>query len=58
MVMRKKANILVVDDEYGVRQSFKMILSDDFNVFLAESGKEAIEIFTKNSCTLSRYEDG
>lgn len=52
MVMRKKANILVVDDEYGVRQSFKMILSDDFNVFLAESGKEAIEIFTKNSIDL------
>ena len=52
MVMQKKATIMVVDDEYGIRESLNMILSDDYNVFLAESGKEAIDIFTKNSIDL------
>ena len=51
MVIDKKS-ILVVDDEYGVRESFNMVLSDDYNVFLAESGEEAIDIFTKNSIDL------
>jgi DNA-binding NtrC family response regulator len=47
-----KKSILVVDDEYGVRESFNIVLSDDYEVFLAESGKEAIEIFTKNTIDL------
>jgi DNA-binding NtrC family response regulator len=51
MAIDKKA-ILVVDDEYGVRESFNMILSDDYEVFLAESGEEAMDIFTKNSIDL------
>ena len=49
MKTKKKANILVVDDESGVRQSFNMVLNSEYNVFLAESGKEAIDIFTKSS---------
>ena len=52
MIVQKKANILVVDDEYGVRQSFYMVLSDEYNVFLAESGEEAIDIFSNNSIDL------
>ncbi len=51
MVSDKKS-ILVVDDEYGVRESFNLVLSDDYEVFLAESGKEATEIFTKNTIDL------
>jgi DNA-binding NtrC family response regulator len=51
MVSDKKS-ILVVDDEYGVRESFNLVLSDDYEVFLAESGKEATEIFTKNTVDL------
>jgi len=50
--MEKQATILVVDDEYGVRQSFNMILKDQFSVLLAETGEEAINIFTKNSVDL------
>ena len=46
--MGKKASILVVDDEKGVRQSFNMVFKDDYEVFLAESGKEALDIFVKN----------
>lgn len=36
--------ILVVDDEEGPRQSLKMIFSDDYNVTLAASGEEAVEL--------------
>ena len=50
--MNKKASILVVDDEYGVRQSFNMVLKDEYNVFLAGTGEETIDIFTKNSIDL------
>ena len=50
--MDKKATILVVDDEYGVRQSFNMVLKGKYNVLLAGTGEEAIEVFTKNSVDL------
>jgi len=46
------ATILVVDDELGIRQSFKMVLKDRFNVLLAESGKEAEDLLTKNAVDL------
>ena len=47
--MEKKNTILVVDDEHGVRQSFNMVLKDEYNLFLAGTGQEALNIFTKNS---------
>jgi DNA-binding NtrC family response regulator len=50
--MDKQATILVVDDEHGIRQSFKMVLKDRFNVLLAENGKEAEELLSKNTVDL------
>ncbi len=47
-----RSTILVVDDEHGVRQSFNMVLKDEYNVLLAGTGAEMIEIFTKNSVDL------
>lgn len=47
--MEKKNTILVVDDEHGVRQSFNMVLKDEYHLLLAGTGQEAIDIFTKNS---------
>ena len=47
-----RSTILVVDDERGVRQSFNMVLKDEYNVLLAGTGEETIEIFTKNSVDL------
>jgi DNA-binding NtrC family response regulator len=47
-----RSTILVVDDEHGVRQSFNMVLKDEYNVLLAGTGEETIEIFTKNSVDL------
>jgi DNA-binding NtrC family response regulator len=49
MGMEKKNTILVVDDEHGVRQSFNMVLKDEYNLLLAGTGQEAIDIFTINS---------
>jgi len=50
--MNKRATILVVDDELGVRESFKMVLKDTYNVLLASTGNEAIDLFGKNPTDL------
>jgi DNA-binding NtrC family response regulator len=50
--MKKNHTILVVDDENGVRQSFKMVLKDDYNVLLSDTGHQALNIFTKNKIDL------
>jgi len=47
-----KATILVVDDEQGIRQSFNMVLKNQFNVLMADSGKEALDLFARNSVDL------
>ncbi len=47
--MDKKGTILVVDDEQGVRESFSMVLEDDYNLLMAETGKQAIDIFEQNA---------
>ena len=49
MDIDKKDTILVVDDERGVRQSFNMVLKDEYHVLLAKSGEEAVDVFSKNS---------
>jgi len=50
--MKNNYTILVVDDENGVRQSFNMVLKDKYQVLLAETGQEAMDIFRKNSVDL------
>ncbi|MEW6664277.1 MAG: sigma-54 dependent transcriptional regulator [Thermodesulfobacteriota bacterium] len=50
--MSKKATVLVVDDEFGVRESFKMVLKDAYVVLLAGTGKEAIDLLTSNAVDL------
>lgn len=45
--MEKKVNapnVLIVDDEIGPRESLRMILKPNYNVFTAENGNEAIRI--------------
>ncbi|NQZ98697.1 MAG: hypothetical protein HRU01_19515, partial [Myxococcales bacterium] len=39
-----KQVILVVDDERGPRESLRMILSPSYDVLLAKSGTEALEV--------------
>jgi DNA-binding NtrC family response regulator len=50
--MQAKETILVVDDEYGVQQSFKMILDNKYNVLYAGTGQEAIDALSKYSIQL------
>lgn len=47
--MDHNVTVLVVDDELGVRESLNMVLKDEYNVILAESGKEALEFFNANT---------
>ena len=42
--MTNKANILIVDDEMGPRQSLMMILKPFYNVYTAERGGQAVEL--------------
>ena len=37
----KMRSVLIVDDEVGARESFKMILKNDYEVFLAKDAEEA-----------------
>ena len=52
VVMGKQGTILVVDDENGIRQSFKVLFKDSYHVLVAETGKEAIDLLTGNSVDL------
>ena len=44
--------ILIVDDEEGVRESLKLILSDHYNLILTEGGAQALEC-VKNAPDIS-----
>jgi len=42
-------SILIVDDEVGARESLRMILKNDYEVFLAKDAEEALSQFKKHS---------
>ncbi len=52
-VNRIKKNILIVDDEEINREILGAILEDNFNVFYAANGKEALEIIMKEEYYIS-----
>ena len=39
-----KATILICDDEEGIRESFKLILNEDYHLRFAHNGLEALEL--------------
>jgi len=41
--MDNKRNLLIVDDEEGIRESFKLILADTYQLTFASNGIEAME---------------
>ena len=46
----KKAKILIADDEVSIRDAIKAILlMDNYRVVIAKNGKEAVEIFKRES---------
>jgi len=42
-------SVLIVDDAIGVRESLKMILKNDYEVFLANNGEEAFSQIKEHS---------
>lgn len=50
--MEKGKKILIVDDEEGVRESLKLILSDHYNLILTENSTQALDCI-KNAPDIS-----
>jgi len=47
-----KKTVLVVDDELGAQESFRMILKDEYNVFIADDGETALPMLTRQPVDL------
>jgi DNA-binding NtrC family response regulator len=50
--MRSKWSILIVDDEFGVRESFRMILNSYYEIHTAPGGEEALNILKERKIHL------
>jgi signal transduction histidine kinase len=50
--MSDKANVLVVDDDLGPRESMRMILKPLHNVYIAEDGRTALRIIKEKAIDL------
>jgi DNA-binding NtrC family response regulator len=46
------SSILAIDDEQSIRQSYRIILSSDYDVHLAENGDKGLEFLDKNHVDL------
>jgi DNA-binding NtrC family response regulator len=49
MLVGKMRSVLIVDDEIGARESLKMILKNDYEVFLAKNAEEAFSQIKEHS---------
>jgi len=47
--VRRMRRVLIVDDEIGARESLKMILKNDYEVFLAKNAEEAFAQIKEHS---------
>ena len=50
--MIPRGSILIVDDEFGPRESLRMIFQSFYEVFTVESGQEAIHFLSENKVDL------
>jgi DNA-binding NtrC family response regulator len=49
MLVGKMRSVLIVDDEIGARESLKMVLKNDYEVFLAKNAEEAFSQIKEQS---------
>ncbi|HSR12583.1 MAG TPA: response regulator [Thermodesulfobacteriota bacterium] len=49
---KQKKTILIVDDELGVRESLRQILKNEYEVYTAASGEEALECLNRKKIDL------
>ena len=49
MLAGKMRSLLIVDDEIGIRESLKIILKNDYEVFLAKNAEEAFSQIEEHS---------
>ncbi|MGN6554530.1 MAG: sensor histidine kinase [Verrucomicrobiota bacterium] len=47
-LLKRRGTLLIVDDEDGPRQSLRFIFKDDYNILMANSGPQAIELAQNN----------
>ena len=50
--MTAKSSVLIVDDEFGVRESLKMLLEPYYEIHTAASGEEALKVFKERKIDL------
>ena len=50
--MRSKWSILIVDDEFGVRESLRMILNSYYEIYTAAGGEESLNIIKERKIHL------
>ena len=50
--MDPRANILIIDDETGPRESLKIVLGPYYNIYTAEQGAQALEILAREPIDL------
>lgn len=47
--MKNQKSIAIVDDEQGILDSFDVMLGDDYPLFTAMNGEDAMDLLSKNS---------
>jgi DNA-binding NtrC family response regulator len=50
--MTAKSSVLIVDDEFGVRESLRMLLKSHYEIFTAQDGEEALEVLKERKIDL------
>ena len=50
--MKPKSSVLIVDDEFGVRESFRILLKSPYEICTAADGEEALKVVKERKIDL------